>query len=105
MIDQAAAVVQSAEADLLRMQQDYKRYAALMTRDFASRQRFEQTEADARKAEAALAKSRAALAAEESQLAVQQSQKREEEARLQQAQANLQLAENDLDNTVIRAPV
>ena len=105
MIDQAAAVVQSAEADLLRMQQEYKRYAALMTSDFASRQRFEQAEADARKAEAALAKSRAALAAEQNQLGVLRSQQREEQARFQQARANLQLAQNDLDNTVIRAPI
>lgn len=105
MIDQAAAVVQSAEADLTRNQLDYKRYAALMTSDFASRQRFEQAEADARKAEAALAKSRAALAAEQNQLSVLRAQQREEQARLQQARANLQLAQNDLDNTVIRAPI
>jgi membrane fusion protein (multidrug efflux system) len=76
-----------------------------MTSDFASRQRFEQAEADARKAEAALAKSRAAHAAEQNQLTVLQSQRREEEARLQQARANLWLAKNDLDNTVIRAPI
>jgi membrane fusion protein, multidrug efflux system len=105
MIDQAAATVQSTEADLARAQQDYKRYGTLMTSDFASRQRFEQAQADARKAEAALAKSRAALAAEQNQLAVLHSQQREEEAKLQQARANLQLAKNDLDNTVIRAPV
>jgi membrane fusion protein, multidrug efflux system len=105
MIDQAAAVVQSTEADLARAQQDYKRYSSLMTSDFASRQRFEQAEADARKAEAALAKSRAALAGEQNQLAVLRSQQREEEAKLQQARANLWLAKNDLDNTVIRAPV
>jgi membrane fusion protein, multidrug efflux system len=91
MIDQAAAVVKSTEADLSRAQQDYKRYGALM--------------ADTRKAEAALAKSRAALAAEQSQLAVLYSQRREAEAKLQQAHANLQLAKNDLENTVIRAPV
>jgi membrane fusion protein (multidrug efflux system) len=105
MIDQAAAVVQSSEADLTRAQQDYKRYSALMTSDFASRQRFEQAEADARKAEAALAKSRAALAAEQNQLGVLRSQQREEQAKLQQARANLQLAQNDLDNTVIRAKI
>src|SRR5580700_2034103 len=102
---QAEAAVKSAEADLSRAQQDYKRYSALMTSDFASRQRFEQAEADARKAEAALAKSRAAHAAEQNQLTVLQSQQREEEARLQQARANLWLAKNDLDNTVIRAPI
>jgi membrane fusion protein (multidrug efflux system) len=105
MIDQATASVTSAEADLDREQQDYKRYSALMTSDFASRQRFEQAQADARKGGAAVARSRAALGAEQNQLAVLRSQQREEEAKLQQARANLQLAQNDLDNTVIRAPV
>jgi membrane fusion protein, multidrug efflux system len=105
MIDQAAASVASTEADLDREQQDYKRYSMLMTSDFASRQRFEQAQADARKGEAAVARSRAALTAEQNQLAVLRSQQREEQAKLQQARANLQLAQNDLDNTVIRAPV
>jgi membrane fusion protein (multidrug efflux system) len=105
MIEQAAATVQSAEADLSRARLDFKRYAALATSDFASRQRFETAEADARKAEAALGKARAALVAEENQLAVLGSQQREEEARLVQARASRQLARNDLDNTIIRAPV
>jgi membrane fusion protein, multidrug efflux system len=105
MIDQATASVASTEADLARVQQDYKRYNALLSTDFASRQRFEQAQADARKGEAALAKSRAALAAEQSQLAVLRSQQHEEQAKLQQAHANLQLAQNDLENTVIRAPI
>src|SRR5216683_1880426 len=96
---------QSTEAALHRAQLDYKRYTALVTSDFASRQRFETADADSRKAEAALGKTRAALVAEQSQLAVLGSQKREEEARLLQARAGLQLAKNDLDNTVIRAPV
>ncbi len=105
MIAQAQAEVQSAEADQARAQQDFKRYSALMTSDFASRQRFEQAQADARKAEAALARSRAALAAGQSQLGVLRSQRQEEAARLQQARANLELAKNDLGNTVVRAPV
>jgi membrane fusion protein, multidrug efflux system len=105
MIAQAQATVQSAEADLTRTQQDYRRYSALMTTDFASRQRFEQAQADARKAEAEAAKSRAALAAAQSQLGVLQSQRQEEQAKLQQARANLKLTQNDLDNTVIRAPI
>jgi membrane fusion protein (multidrug efflux system) len=105
MIEQAAATVKSVEADLTREQQDYKRYSALLSTDFASRQRFEQAEADARKGEAAVAKSRAAFAAEQNQLAVLRSQQREEQAKLQQARANLQLAQNDLENTVIRAPI
>jgi membrane fusion protein (multidrug efflux system) len=105
MIDQAAAAVQAADADLKRAELDYQRYKALVTSDFASRQRFETAEADARKAEAALGKARAALVAERNQLAVIESQKREEETRLEQARAALVLARNDLDNTVIRAPV
>ena len=105
MIAQAQATVQSAEADLIRTQQDYKRYSALMTTDFASRQRFEQAQADARKATAEAAKSHAAFAAAQSQLGVLRSQRQEEQAKLQQARANLQLARNDLDNTVIRAPI
>jgi membrane fusion protein (multidrug efflux system) len=105
MIDEAQAMLESAEADLSRAQRDFTRYSALMSSDFASRQRFEQAQADSRKAEAAVARSRAALAAAQNQLAVLRSQRHEEEGRRQQARATLQLARNDLENTVIRAPV
>src|SRR5712691_7834928 len=105
MIEQAQATVQSAEADLNRARLDFKRYATLATSDFASRQRFETADADSRKAEAALGKARSALVAEENRLGVLAAQQREEEARLSQARASLQLAKNDLDNTIIRAPV
>jgi membrane fusion protein (multidrug efflux system) len=105
MIEQASATVAAAEADVTRTLLDYKRYQALSTSDYASRQRYETADADARKAEAALAKTRAALATEQDQLKVLASQRQEEEARLAQARANRQLAQNDLDNTVIRSPV
>jgi len=105
MIEEAQATLDSVEADLSRAQRDFKRYSALMSSDFASRQRFEQAEADSRKAEAAVAKSRASLAAAQNQFAVLRSQRHEEEGRRQQARATLQLARNDLENTVIRAPV
>jgi membrane fusion protein, multidrug efflux system len=105
MIDQASANLRASEADLDRAQRDFKRYTALVTSDYASRQRYETAEADSRKADAALGKARAALATEQNQLAVLGSQKREEEAKLMQTRAALQLAKNDLDNTVIRAPV
>jgi membrane fusion protein (multidrug efflux system) len=105
MIDQAAANVRSAEADLNRAQLDFKRYTTLATSDYASRQRYESADADSRKAEAALGKARAAFAAEQNQLAVFESQKREEEAKLLQGRAALQLAKNDLDSTMIRAPI
>jgi membrane fusion protein (multidrug efflux system) len=105
MIEEAQATLDSVEADLSRAQRDFTRYSALMSSDFASRQRFEQAQADSRKAEAAVAKSRASLAAAQNQLAVLRSQRHEEEGRRQQARATLQLARNDLENTVIRAPV
>ena len=104
MIDQAQTSVTSAEVDLERARLDRRRYAALTSNDYASRQRFETADADARKAEAALGKARAAVTAERNQLAVLRSQKAEEEARLAQARASLALARSDLDNTVIRAP-
>ena len=104
MIGQAEAAVTAAEIEVERARLDRRRYAALASSDFASRQRFETADADARKAEAALDKARAALVAERNQLAVLQSQKGEEEARLAQARASLVLARNELDNTVIRAP-
>jgi membrane fusion protein, multidrug efflux system len=105
MIAQAQASVAAAEADLVRTQQDFKRYAALMSTDFASRQRYDQAQADARKAAADAQKSHAALAAAQSQFGVLEAQRKEEEARLQQARANLRLADNDLDSTLIRAPI
>jgi membrane fusion protein (multidrug efflux system) len=105
MIQQAEAMVTAAEADVTRSELDHQRYATLVTTENASRQRFETAEADARKAQAVLLKARAALEAEKQQLVVLESQKREEEARLAQARATLQLARNDLDNTIIRAPV
>src|SRR5579871_6103583 len=94
MIAQAAADVQAAEADSIRTQQDLKRYTALLTSDFASRQRYDQAAADARKAAAELARARAAVTAAQSQYGVLQSQRQEEVARLQQARANLRLAGN-----------
>src|SRR5215472_7504355 len=94
------AMIGQAQAELA-----YKRYGSLMTTDFASRQRYEQAVAEARKTAAAVVKSRAALAAAQSQLGVLKSQEREEKARRQQARASVVLAQNDLGNTVIRAPV
>jgi membrane fusion protein (multidrug efflux system) len=105
MINQAAATVQAADAEVNRADLDQKRYVSLVTSEVATKQRFETAEADATKAAANLLKTKAALEAEKEQLAVLDAQKREEEARLLQARATLRLAQNDLDNTVIRAPV
>jgi membrane fusion protein (multidrug efflux system) len=105
MIEQAKAEVDAASAEAARAERDYQRYKQLMTTDYASRQRFEQAQADYEKATAALAQKRAAVVAAEGTLHVLRAQRDEEKAKRQQAHAALQLAKNDLDNTVIRAPV
>ena len=105
MIDQATAEIAAAEAEKARADEDYQRYKALMASDVASRQRFETAKADDIKAAAVLTEKRAALVAAMGTLRVLRAQRDEEKAKRQQANANLQLAKNDLDNTVIRAPV
>ena len=105
MISQAAAEVDTAQAELDRANLDKQRYVALVTSEVVTKQRYETAVSDAAKAAASLLKAKAALEAEKQQLAVLIAQKHEEEARRAQARAALRLAQNDLDNTVIRAPV
>lgn len=104
-IAQAQAEITAAEADQARTERDYQRYKALMSSAYASRQRFETAEADYQKAAAAVAQKEAALVAARGQLTVLRAERDEEKAKRQQTRARLQLARNDLDNTVIRAPV
>jgi len=105
MISQAAAQVESAKAEADRADLDQKRYVSLVSSEVATKQRYETAEADATKAAANLLRAKAALEAEKQQLAVISAQKHEEQAKREQARAALRLAQNDLDNTVIRAPV
>ena len=105
MINQAGAELESAKAEVERADLDQKRYVSLVASDVATKQRYETAEADATKASANLLRAQAALEAAKQQLAVLDAQKHEEQAKRDQARATLQLAQNDLDNTVIRAPV
>ena len=105
MIDQANAEVASSEAEKARAERDYQRYQQLATSDYASRQRFETAQADNDKATAAVTQKRAAVTAALGTLRVLRMQRDEEKAKREQTRAQLQLAQNDLDNTVIRAPV
>ncbi len=105
MIDQAKAEVAAAEAEKARTARDFQRYQQLAASDYASKQRFETAQADDEKAAAALAQKRAAVVAALGTLRVLRAERDEEKAKRQQAHAALQLAKNDLDNTVIRAPV
>jgi membrane fusion protein (multidrug efflux system) len=105
MIDQAKAEVAAAEAEKARTERDYQRYKQLAASDYASRQRLETVQADDEKAAAALAQKRAAVVAALGTLRVLRAQRDEEKAKREQARASLRLARNDLDNTIIRAPV
>jgi membrane fusion protein (multidrug efflux system) len=105
MIDQTKAEVASAEAEQARAERDYQRYRQLMTSDYASRQRFETAQAENEKAAAGVAQKQASVVAALGTLRVLRAQRDEEKAKRQQARASLAMARNDLDNTVIRAPV
>jgi membrane fusion protein, multidrug efflux system len=105
MIEQAAATVASAEAEQQRAGLELVRQRNLAKADVASRQKFEVADADQRKATAGMARARAAFAGTRDQLAMLDAERKQDEAQLAQAEAELTLAENDLGDTVIRAPV
>ena len=105
MIEQAKAEVSAAEAEKARAERDYQRYRQLLTSDYASRQRVEAAQAEDEKAAAAVAQKRAAALAALGTLRVLRAQRDEEKAKRAQARAALQLARNELEDTVIRAPV
>ncbi len=104
-IAQARADIAAADADLAFARSDLGRYGELMRTGAASRQHFESAQQAERKAIASLDKAKAALESEQRQLGVLDAQRNEAEANLKQAEAALALRQNDLDNTVIRAPV
>jgi membrane fusion protein (multidrug efflux system) len=105
MIDQAKAEVTAAEAEKARTERDHQRYQELAASNYASRQQFEKAQADDEKAAAALTQKQAAVTAALGTLRVLRAQRDEEKAKREQARATLRIARNDLDNTVIRAPV
>ncbi|AUN33093.1 HlyD family secretion protein [Niveispirillum cyanobacteriorum] len=105
LIRQADAGVAAAQAEQRRAGADAQRYSALARSEFASQQKLATTQADAQKAGAALIKAQAALTAERDQLSVLSTERAKAEAALEEANAALALAENDLEKSVIRAPI
>jgi len=105
MVEAAKANVTSAQAELARAQPNYDRYKKMVATNVVGKSDFDQVEATLRKAEAEVTRTQAALNAEEGQLIVFQADRKQAEAQLAQAQATLAVVQNDLDNTVIRAPV
>ena len=105
MIAQADADVTAADAEVTRSQFDVVRYQHLASDQYASMQRFQQADADSKKAIAAAAKARAALAAAQRKLDVIDTQKQQTEAALAQAIAERDLAQLNLGYTELRAPI
>jgi membrane fusion protein (multidrug efflux system) len=104
-IEQAAAMVDSAQAELARAQPEYERYKKMLASKVVAKSDYDRTAADLRKAEAEVANAKAQLLAEQGQLVVLQASRKEGDAKLTQSKAALATAQIDLDNTVIRAPM
>ncbi|HVI89595.1 MAG TPA: HlyD family secretion protein [Dongiaceae bacterium] len=104
-IAQAQAQLEAANAEARRAQQQFDRYAKLVTDKVISHQEYDDTEATLTKGKADVIRSAAAINAEQAQLVVIQAQQKEAEAKVNESAAEAELAANDLDKTVIRAPI
>jgi membrane fusion protein, multidrug efflux system len=105
MIAQAEAGVTAADAEVARSRFDVVRYSRLASDQYASLQRFQQADADNKKAIAAVEKARAALAAARRRLDVIDTHKQQARAALDQAIAECDLARLNLGYTELRAPI
>jgi len=105
MIEQATAEIAATAAEISRSKYDIDRYPALAKDQFASIQRFEQADADHKKALAADQKAHAALEAARRHLDVIDTQKQQTQAALAQAIADRDLAQLNLGYTEIRSPI
>ncbi|MCL2428294.1 MAG: HlyD family secretion protein, partial [Alphaproteobacteria bacterium] len=105
VIAQAFADTAATAAELARAKYDLDRYRELSSDRFASRQRFEQADADHEKARAADIKARAARDAAERRLGVIDTQQQQVQATLAQAVADRDLAVLNVSYTEIRSPI
>jgi membrane fusion protein (multidrug efflux system) len=105
VVDQANAEIAAATAEATRSQYDLDRYRTLSAERYASLQRFEQADADYKKAAAVEHKMQAALRASRHQLDVIDTERRQIEAALVQAKAERDLAGLNLSYTEIRSPI
>jgi membrane fusion protein (multidrug efflux system) len=105
MIAQAEAEVTAADAEVARSRFDVVRYSRLASDQYASLQRFQQADADNKKAIAAVEKARATVAAARRRIDVIDTQKQQAQAALDQAVAERDLARLNLGYTELRAPI
>jgi membrane fusion protein, multidrug efflux system len=102
MIAQSEAEVASVDAEVARSRSDVERYRRLASNEYASVQRFQQADADNKKALAAVDKARAALAAAQRRIDVIDTQKQETRAALAQPIADRDIAQLNLGFTELR---
>ena len=105
MIAQAQAELAATAAEIARAKYDVDRYRSLIQGQYASLQRFQQADADYKKATAADQKARAAVTAAERELDVIDTQKQQTEADLAAAIADRDTAQLNLSYTELRAPI
>ena len=105
VIAEAQAGIGAADAEAARSRFDVVRYRALEADQFASTQRFQQADADHKKATAAADKARAAATAATRELDVIDTRRAQDEAALQQALAERDMARLNLGYTELRAPI
>jgi membrane fusion protein (multidrug efflux system) len=105
LVAQAQAQLEASDAEARRAQQQYDRYAKLVNDKVISHQEFDDAEATLIKGKADVIRGAAAINAEQAQLVVIQAQLKEAATKIHQKAAEAQLAANDLDKTVIRAPI
>jgi membrane fusion protein (multidrug efflux system) len=105
MVEQAEAELAATAAEIERTRYDVDRYRALAHDQFASAQRFQQADADHKKALAADQRARAALQAARRKLDVIDTQKQQAAADLAGAVADRDTARLNLGYTELRAPI
>jgi membrane fusion protein, multidrug efflux system len=105
VIAESRADLAGTEAEAARTRFDVDRYRQLSAKSYASEQRFQQADADDKKAASAVARARAGLDAAARRIAVIDTQTRQAEAARAQAAAERDAARLNLEYTEIRAPV
>ena len=105
MVAQAEAELAATGAEIDRTRYDFDRYRALARDQFASAQRYQQADADYKKALAADQRARAALEAARRRLDVIDTQKQQTAADLAGAIADRGTARLNLGYTELRAPI
>ena len=103
-VDQARAMLASAEADATRLAAEYARANSLMQSSYGTQQRLDQARADRDRANAAVANARAAVTSAEAAIDVLKAQRVEAEKVRAELATALARAERDLAFTVVKAP-